>query len=171
MICPHCGFDNLPGESECRQCLGDLTALDRPAPQDRVESSLMQDSVGQLNPRPPVTVLQSATVAQTLQLMIDEEVGAVLVVDDAGLLVGIFSERDLLTKIVGTGPLDQLPVEQYMTPRPQTIGPDDKLAAALQKMDVGGYRHLPVVRDGKPIAVLSVRDLIRHMTRIVSSSH
>src|SRR5260221_4339874 len=159
MICPRCGFDNLPGENECRKCLGDLTALDRPAPQDRVELSLMRDTVEQLGARPPVSVSIGATIAEALRVLLEEDVGAVLVVDAAGALVGIFSERDLLTKVAGANkPLDLMPVEQFMTPKPQTVGPDDKLAFALHKMDVGGYRHLPIVRDGKPIGILSVRD-------------
>src|SRR5579871_650452 len=168
MICPRCGFDNLPGENECRRCLCDLTALDRPAPQDPVESSLMQDTVGKLQPGAPVTVPLGTSIAQTVQVLLDKEVGAVLIVDKDGMLVGIFSERDLLVKVAGAGKdLSALPVEQFMTPKPQTVGPDATLAFALHKMDVGGYRHLPVVRDGRPIAILSVRDLIRHMTRIV----
>lgn len=167
MICPRCAFDNLPGENECRKCLCDLTDLDRPRPQDRVESSLMLDTVGQLNPRAPAVVPLGASVAQAVQVLLDEEIGAVLVVDADGLLVGIFSERDLLTKAAGAGPLGDLPIERYMTPKPQTVAPDDKLAFALHKMDVGGYRHLPVVRDGRPVAILSVRDVMRHMTRIV----
>jgi CBS domain-containing protein len=169
MICPRCGFDNLPGQNECRRCLCDLTSLDRPAPQDRVESSLMQDTVGKLGSGPPVTVPLGTSVAQAVQILIDKEVGALLIVDQSGLLVGIFSERDLLVKVAGADKeLTALPIEQFMTPKPQTVGPDDKLAFALHKMDVGGYRHLPVVRDGRPIGVLSVRDLIRHITRIVS---
>lgn len=166
MICPRCGFDNLPGESECRKCLCDLTALDRPEPADRVESSLMRDSVGQLKPRLPAVVPLGVSVARAVQVLLDEDVGAVLIVDAAGLLVGIFSERDLLTKVAGAGPIDQLRVDDYMTPKPQTVDPDDKLAFALHKMDVGGYRHLPVVRDGKPVAILSVRDVMRHMTKL-----
>jgi CBS domain-containing protein len=169
MICPHCGFDNLPGQNECRRCVGDLTALDRPAPVDRVESSLMRDTVGQLTSGPPVMVPVGTSIAQAVQVLLDNEVGAVLVVDAAGMLAGIFTERDLLTKVAGAEKdLAALPIEQFMTPKPQTVGADDKLAFALHKMDVGGYRHLPVVRDGKPIAILSVRDLIRHMTRVVS---
>jgi len=166
MICPRCTLDNLPGESECRKCLCDLTSLDRPAPQDRVESSLMLDTVGQLKPRAPAVVRLGSSVAAALQMLLDEDVGAVLVVDDAGMLVGVFSERDLLTKVAGAGDLEQLAIDQFMTPKPQTVGPDDKLALALHKMDVGGYRHLPVVLDGKPVAILSVRDLMRHMTRL-----
>lgn len=170
MLCPRCGFDNLPGENECRRCLCDLTALDRPAPQDRAEQSLMADTVGRLNPHPPISIKLDATVAQAVQVLLKEDVGALLVVDESGLLVGIFTERDLLRKVAGLdNPFSELPVDRFMTPKPQTVKADDTLAFALRQMDVGGYRHLPVVRDGKPIGVLSVRDIIRHLTKICKS--
>jgi CBS domain-containing protein len=90
-----------------------------------------------------------------------------LVVDEAGMLVGIFSERDLLTKLPdGATPYRDLRVDQFMTPGPETVTADDTLAFALHKMDVGGYRHLPVVRNGKPEGVISVRDMLRHITRL-----
>jgi CBS domain-containing protein len=169
MICPRCGQNNLPGSDTCRHCECDLTALDRPEPLDRVERSLMADTVAMLQPRAPAVVGPGATVASALRVLLDEDVGALLVVDAGGRLAGIFSERDLLTKVVGTAkPLDQLPVEAFMTPRPESVAAGDSLAFALHKMDVGGYRHLPVVADGKPVGILSVRDLIRHLTGICS---
>jgi CBS domain-containing protein len=167
MICPRCGFDNLPGNDTCCQCLCDLTALDRPEPQDRLERSLMTDTVAMLRPRPPVLVRHGQTVADALHVLLHQEVGALLVVDADGLLTGIFSERDLLTKVAGSPTaLHELPVERFMTSKPETVAPGDTLAFALHKMDVGGYRHLPVVEAGKPTGILSVRDLIRHMTRM-----
>jgi CBS domain-containing protein len=57
-----------------------------------------------------------------------------------------------------------------MTADPETVGPEDRLAVALQKMDVGGYRHLPVVEeDGVPVGLVSVRDVIRHITKLCGS--
>jgi len=167
MICPHCGQDNLPGLDQCSRCLGDLTALDRPMPQDRVERSLMLDDVSILKPRAPVTVPRTASVATALHTLLDQEIGAVLVVDEGGRLIGIFSERDLVTKVAGLEQaLERLPVERFMTPQPESVTMQDKLAFALHKMDVGGYRHLPIVDGEKPVGILSVRDLIRHMTRL-----
>jgi CBS domain-containing protein len=52
-----------------------------------------------------------------------------------------------------------------MTPKPETVQMGDILAAALAKMDAGGYRHLPVVQNGRPVGVISVRDVLRHLIR------
>jgi CBS domain-containing protein len=59
-----------------------------------------------------------------------------------------------------------LPLQPVMTLNPETVSPDDTLAFALHKMDVGGYRHLPVVEGGRPVGIISVRDVIRHITRL-----
>ena len=79
-------------------------------------------------------------------------------------LVGILTERDFLTKIAGVPGYEELPVARFMTAAPVTVAPTDLLAAALARMDTGGYRHLPVVSDGKPVGVISVRDVLRHLT-------
>lgn len=167
MICPNCGHDNLPGSEECSSCLQDLTQLDRPIASNRVERSLMEDPVGKLCRRKPIVVRPSTSLAEALKAMLGPGIGALLVVDETGKLVGIFSERDLLTKLPNGGdPYHNLCVEQFMTAQPETVSADDTLAFALHKMDVGGYRHLPVVRDGMPEGVVSVRDMLRHITRL-----
>jgi CBS domain-containing protein len=167
MICPRCGFDNLPGSDECERCLLDLAPLDRPEGQDRVERSLLEDCVGDLLANTPVTVPPDATLGRAVQTMLETGVGAVLVVDGGGRLVGIFSERDLLKKVAGLHePFESLSVADFMTRDPETVSADDTLAFVLARMDVGGYRHLPVVRDGKPVSVVSVRDMLRHITEL-----
>jgi CBS domain-containing protein len=167
MICPNCGHDNLPGSEECVSCLQDLTQLDRPVAQDRVERSLMEDSVAVLRPRVPITVQATATVREAMQTMLARDIGALLVVDSSGKLLGIFSERDLLAKVAGLHePYCHLPVQQFMTRHPETVTAEDTLAFALHKMDVGGYRHLPIVTDDRPTGLISVRDMLRHITRL-----
>jgi CBS domain-containing protein len=82
-------------------------------------------------------------------------------------LIGIFSERDLLTKVVGADKPDtQLTVGEMMTPHPESVTVEDTLAFALHKMDIRGYRHLPVVQGPHPVGVISVRDMLRHITRL-----
>ncbi|VTS01064.1 CBS domain-containing protein [Tuwongella immobilis] len=167
MICPSCGHVNLPGADTCDNCLSDLSPLDLPIPQDRVEASLMMHTIFALEPRAPVTLPLSATLAEVIALMIQREVGAVLLIDEADQVCGIITERDFLTKLIGVVPnYDRLPARQFMTHDPETVAPRDTLATALGKMDLGGYRHLPVVNDGKAVGLISVRDIIDHMTRM-----
>lgn len=167
MICPTCGHDNVPGSEECGHCSGDLTQLDRPVATNRVERSLMEDPVALLQPREPLTVQPDTTVRDAMDLMLTRDIGALLVVDDDGRLQGIFSERDLLTKVAGLhADFAGRPVQDYMTRNPETVTATDTLAFALHKMDIGGYRHLPVLHEGLPAGVISVRDMLRHITRL-----
>jgi CBS domain-containing protein len=145
----------------------DLTQLDRPIAQNRLERTLMEDLVGALKPREAVVTCLNATVGQALDKMLKSNLGALLVIDGEGKLRGIFSERDLLTRVAGIYTYwEQLPISEVMTVNPETVRLTDTLALALQKMDCGGYRHLPVVEDGKPVGVISVRDMMRHLTRM-----
>jgi CBS domain-containing protein len=170
MICPTCMHDNLPGAEECSRCQQDLTQLDQPIACNRVERSLMEDPVSLLPPKSAVTVTAETTAREAIQILLARDIGAVMVVGPDGKLLGIFSERDLLTKVAGHPEYDRLPVRQFMTPKPETVGPTDPLAFALHKMDVGGYRHMPVVRDGVPVGMISVRDMLRHITRLCKGS-
>jgi CBS domain-containing protein len=167
MICPNCGFDNLPGAEECSSCLQDLTQLDRPIPLDRIERNLMETPVAALRPPRPVTVPPTTTLAEVMRLMLERDLGAILVAGGDGKLLGIFSERDLLIKVAGLHEAyAELAVSQFMTSKPETISAEDTLAFAIHKMDIGGYRHLPLVKDGRPTGVISVRDMVRYITRL-----
>jgi CBS domain-containing protein len=172
MLCPSCGHTNVPGADECVQCLFPLASLDsHPAGSDAVESSVLHDPVRKLKFKSPVTIPLDAKLGLALDRMVEHSVGALLVVDTDGKLVGILTERDYLRKIVGlVHDYAHKPICDYMTPEPETVSPDSLLAVALQKMDVGGYRHLPVVEeDGRPVGLVSVRDVIRHITKLCGS--
>ena len=169
MLCPSCGHVNVPGADECERCLFPLASIDRePAGMDAVEASVLQDPVRTLRFKAPVTVPADAKLGLALDRMVEHGVGALLVVDEVGRLVGILTERDYVRKVVGVLPdFAYRPLREIMTPDPETVGPEDRLAVALQKMDVGGYRHLPVVEeDGVPVGLVSVRDVIRHITKL-----
>jgi len=167
MYCPACSHDkNPPGADACANCGLALTHLDAPAPNGPVEASLVTDPVSVLDPRPPQTVPIDATLGDAIRQMTTGRIGAVLVTGPAGELVGILTERDFLTKVAGEPGFEALPVSRFMTPDPETVTPTDVLAYALGKMDAGGYRHLPVVSDGKPVGVISVRDVLRHLTAV-----
>jgi CBS domain-containing protein len=167
MYCPACGYDkNPPGADQCANCGLALTQLDAPIAHGPVEASLINDPVSILEPRPPLTVPVTATLGDAMLQMITGRTGAVLVVGAAGELVGILTERDFLTKIAGQTDYQARPVRDFMTPNPETVRTTDMLALALSKMDAGGYRHLPVVEDGKPVGMISVRDILRHIIAV-----
>jgi CBS domain-containing protein len=165
MLCPNCDWNNLPGEDHCANCMLDLAELDRPVPLDRVERSLMADPVRMLSPREALTLPASASVDDAVRLMAEQDIGAVLILDEAGGLAGIFTERDLLHKVPLEGGRGR-PVAEFMTRRPETVRDTDPLAFALHQMDCGGYRHVPVLRDGELAGMISVRDMLRHITAV-----
>ncbi|MCE9530073.1 MAG: CBS domain-containing protein [Planctomycetes bacterium] len=145
----------------------DLNSLDRPEGHDRVESSVISDTVSDLHPKTPVTISVRALLGDALQLMVDKEIGALMVVDAQEKLIGILTERDFLMKVVGLiADYPHQPLEPIMTKDPETVHASDTIGFALQKMDIGGYRHLPVTEDGRPIGIISVRDVTRHITRL-----
>jgi CBS domain-containing protein len=100
------------------------------------------------------------TVAEAARQMKQRNVGAMMVVDN-GRLVGVFTERDALFRVVAAG-LDSktTPLSVVMTANPKCITPDQSFAYALTVMHDGRFRHLPVVKDGWPIGMLSVRDAL-----------
>jgi CBS domain-containing protein len=167
MICPSCGHVNLPGNEECDVCNHDLTSLDRPQASNKVEQSLLEDAVAVLKPKKPVTIRPTTPLQSAMQAMLASEVGACLVTDNDGTLLGILSERDLLLKVAGLHePYAQLPASDFMTRAPVSVKSSDKLVNALEKMDAGGYRHVPVLNHGKPVGVVSVRDMLRHIVTL-----
>lgn len=161
MICPACGEENIDGAEACEHCGQDLTYLSRPRAHSLVEKAIHKEKVNALRPHPAVTVPQNRKVKDVLVSMVMHKDGCAVVVDDAGAPVGIFSERDLIMKIAGREEslLDH-PVSEFMTTDPVTIEADAPIAYALHQMDLKGYRHLPLVKDGKPVGMVSVRDIV-----------
>jgi CBS domain-containing protein len=171
MICPNCGYDNLPGSEECASCLQDLTHLDRPVPHNRIERSLTDEPVVALRPVKAISVHPTTTVREAISLLNSHNVGVLLVTDADERLVGVFSERDVLLRIVGLqANYDDLPVSQFMTMNPETVTMHDKLVHALSRMDGGGYRHLPVLDGEHPIGIISVRDFLRYIRTLCRDS-
>ncbi|MFC5302724.1 cyclic nucleotide-binding/CBS domain-containing protein [Azospira restricta] len=102
----------------------------------------------------------STTVRDAALRMAESKVGAILIVDGERL-AGIFTERDLLNRVVARRlDPDTTTLAQVMTPDPRTIDPDKTLAHALVMMDEGCYRHVPVVENGKPLGMVSARDAL-----------
>ncbi len=101
----------------------------------------------------------SATVRQAVLVMADCRIGAVPVVEGRHL-IGIFTERDVLTRVIALGrDVDRTRLEEVMTRRPETVSVECPMLEALEVMLEGGFRHLPVMADGAVIGVISIRDI------------
>ncbi len=118
-------------------------------------------SVGEMMGPIPRTAKPDEPILDIAKRMVEERVGALIVEEDA-CCVGIITDRDLLS-VVAEDSLRGFTgaVSDHMTPSPMTVRPEDSYATACHKIARGGYRHLPVVDyDGKPIGMLSVKDLV-----------
>ena len=161
MICPDCKHDNIPGADVCADCGQDLTALDTPGERTELEAHLTGRPVADLGPKDPIFVPADATVAEAVARMCERRIGAVLVgaPDD---LRGILSERDVLLRFGDRyDAVKDAPVAEFMTPAPQTIDAEAPVAFALNQMHAGDFRHLPVLRDGNLVGMISLRDVVR----------
>lgn len=163
MRCPFCGEENIPGADLCESCGGDLAGFDLPESQDDFEGALMTDRVESLSMGPALVVERDDSVAEAVKTMRRYRHGCALVTD-GDELVGIFTERDLLTRVIAEG-LDPAEVRlgDVMTPDPFTLKPDDPPAFAIHRMVEQGLRHLPVIEDERLVGFISVRNILRYI--------
>lgn len=105
------------------------------------------------------SISENASVREAARLMTERHIGC-LVILKGGRLAGILSERDIMTRVVSLGlDADAVRVGEVMTSRVTTVAPDESSDQALMRMQDGGFRHLPIVKDGLVLGMLSVRDL------------
>jgi len=110
--------------------------------------------------QPPATAEKTATVLEAAILMKEKSKGALLVVDGSRL-TGIFTERDALFRVIAAGrDAATTTLADVMTPQPMTMHPDEPFVKALRLMHKRGFRHLPVVENGRPLGVVSARDAL-----------
>jgi CBS domain-containing protein len=133
-----------------------MTPYDDPAERKMTLRSLRSIVAKQ----PPATAEKSIMVLDAALLMKREGKGALLVVDGSRL-IGIFTERDALFRVIAAGrdPVTTR-LADVMTPQPQTMHPDEPFVKALRLMHRHGFRHLPVVEHGRPLGVVSARDAL-----------
>ena len=107
-----------------------------------------------------LTSTPQATVSEAARLMAGQRVSAIVVVDDSGL-VGIFTERDAVFRVLALGrdPLTTR-LHDVMTPGPVTVDPERSFGHALQQMHAHGFRHMPVVEAGRPVGIVTARDAL-----------
>src|SRR5262245_16201157 len=121
--------------------------------------------IGEVKAREPVRVHFRRPLIDAVTLLRERRRGAVIIEDDGGRLLGIFTERDLVTRVDHTDhDWHTLPVEDHMTKAPRTLLATGTVADAIRIMNEGSFRHLPIVDgDGRAVGILSVRDIVKHI--------
>ena len=161
MRCPACGLDNLIGTEICDNCGADIWGRDIPQQAPAFHEQLLGEHLDELGTPPPLTVPPDLPVRDAIARMHETGTDCVLIVG-GDRLVGIFTDRDAVLKTAGI-PLDGTTVGDLMTRDPVVLRHDDPVAVAVHKMAVGGFRHIPIVEDGRPTGVVTARDLFHHL--------
>ena len=125
------------------------------------EAVKIQDPISSLGLQPPLVVELGTNMKNALNSLQQEKQNCLLITDN-NKLKGILTERDILLKVTGKGfDLDLVTVDEFMTEDPEFLSPEDPLAYALNKMHIGGFRHVPIVNDlMKPVGLISISNII-----------
>ena len=118
-------------------------------------------TVADLMVKDVLTVEPSDTIGEAAEKMNAANVGAVVVVEHMVRIIGIVTERDLMRAVAERARAAEARVRQWMTPGPVTIDPDTTVEDAAKIMFENNFRHLPVVKDGRPLGIVSLRVLSR----------
>ena len=158
MICPECGFDNIQGVDVCRNCGNDLYGRQPGRAQEFIATRLHD-----IPAQAPVRVETTDPVGLAVRLMQNANTDCVLVMS-AAQLAGIITPWDILHKVAGPNEdLNAVTCGQVMTADPVFLREDDDVAVAINKMSIGGFRHIPLLQGGTPVAVVSIRDVFSHL--------
>src|SRR5262249_7036839 len=130
-----------------------------------LKGALLDDTIRILGPDEPLCVMETVSVEEAVASMMAMRRAAVLVVDGTGRLTGIFTERDVLTRVVAPGLAPaSTRVGQVMTRDPDALSVGDRVAYAVNQMSVAGYRTIPLVdAERRPVGVVTVTHIINWM--------
>jgi citrate synthase len=125
------------------------------------ETMKRERNVGDIMSRPVVTARPAETLAESAARMRDRRVGSVVVVDADERAIGILTERDMIRIAAAGADASTAKVSEWMTADPYTVGPDVEARTAFATLSEHGYRHIPVVDQGRLVGIVSMRDLMR----------
>ena len=170
MNCLFCGFDNIEGIEQCGQCEADLTNVEDSGTSHDIEKDLLRRPLREILASDYLDVSEDTPVGEVVRGLTDGDYHCAITHGGEGL-TGIFTERDILNKLAeGTSDRDAQPVRDFMTEGPETLHADDPIAFALNRMMVRGFRHIPVMDDGRLVGKVCVRDILKYMVREYSDT-
>ena len=167
MNCPSCGHENIDGTDRCDNCLAPFRDLDVPRADsaEGLARSVMEDNLSRLDREETITVSPETPAIDVVRLMKNSKSGCALVFDNARL-AGIFTERDVLRKMTGENAKSpRTAVKELMSPNPEILHEQDSVAAALNKMSTGRFRHIPVRNNDGSYTVVSIKSVLTYIAK------
>jgi CBS domain-containing protein len=129
-----------------------------------LEQNLRTERIRHLRLAEPTCLPPTAPLSRAIEKMRQDRSACTLVCD-GDRLVGIFTERDVLRKVIGETVDLSAPLQTLMTPLPRSLAPDDTLLDAIDLMTEGGYRHVPLTdSSGRLVGLVSAHDIVDHIT-------
>ena len=169
IVCPSCGHQNIEGEDRCAQCLHTLHQRDIPLPKkhDTIQSIMLTAPISDLITGKDLLVASPEDSIQKIVKIFQEKKKNCVVVYKKKKLVGILSNRDILWKVVGKyNDLSKVTVNEVMTYNPEWVKASDPIAFVVNKMAMGGFRHVPVLADdGTPLSIVLIKDVLAYLAR------
>lgn len=128
-----------------------------------IEQHLKEARINELTLREPIVVDPKDSLRSVMERMRASKASCVLVCA-GGMVAGIFTERDILTRLSAGGMDLGSPIEKVMTANPKTLGPEDRLGTAIKMMTEQGYRHVPLVdENGRGAGLLTAREILTYI--------
>jgi CBS domain-containing protein len=167
MVCPSCGFDNIEGTDRCENCMKPLRDLDVPRPDASrgIVRSVMEDDLSHLDQEETLTARPEDPVIEVVRRMKVSSASCALILE-GDRLAGIFTEHDVLRRLVGmSAETFNAPVSELMTPNPEALRETDSVAAALNKMAMGRYRNVPVIKNDGTYGATSIKQVLKFIAQ------
>jgi len=136
---------------------------------DVLDTSFLIREVRTLNPRPPVSLRMEDSLDAALSILKQNNIGCVVITDADGKLRGIFTERDVMLKVIHNEVNMRQSIAGLMTADPECVKVDAQIVEVLQMMSAGGYRHMPIIdANGIASGIVSVKDIVDYITKVLT---
>lgn len=167
MHCQSCGHENIEGTDRCDNCMTPLFKMDVPRSEATtgLARSVMEDDLSCLELEEAVAVPPVTPAIDVVRRLRDARCGCALVLEGSKL-VGVFTEHDVLRKMTGeAASAGSVAVRELMSPNPETLRETDSVATALNKMSLGRYRHIPVIKSDGSYRVTSIKNVLKYIAK------
>ena len=166
--CPACGTESLPGADRCEQCLHSLMNVALPGPRkgESMKRALMTAPLSDLLTGKDLLVADpDDSILKVIRIFQKDKKDCILVFKKKKL-VGILSQRDIILRVLGKHKdLTKVTIGAVMTPNPEFVKGEDPIAFVVNKMAMGGFRHVPVLAaDGQPLSIATIRDVLKRLS-------